>query len=207
MCIMKKSVFLVFLALILYSTHSVAQIYLSTGLNLSKVRDNNLLTNKKFLTGIQMGGGIKYYPTRSIPKLSITNEVLFNGRGYEQQLDEKYKIMFSYLSAPFLLNYNILDELAITGGVEPSLLVSTNLIQGTNTYKRYDLGLVLGASIFDNQRFSLYTRMTYGVIPTLKYEKMDKIGNIVENINDVKNICFTIGFKINLRNEKIKFYK
>lgn len=204
---MKKSIFIFLLSLILYSTDSLAQVYALTGMNLSKVRDNNLIQNKKLHYGTQLGVGVKYYPTSKNTRLSLINEIQYNGRGYEQQLDEKYKIKFNYLSVPFLMSYDVVNDFALLGGLEPSLLVSTNLEQGTKTYKKYDLGLVLGASMFDSHIVSLYTRFSYGMVPLLSYERMDKMGNFVENIHDVKNMCFTIGVKINFRNEKIKLYK
>lgn len=204
---MKRSIFVFLLLALLYSADSLAQIYTLAGANLSRVRDNDLIQNKKFQLGTQLGVGVKYYPSPKCKRLSLINEIQYNGKGYEQQLDKKYRIKFNYLSAPFLLNYDVVSNFSLHGGLEPSLLFTTNIEQGTQTYKKYDVGVVLGASAFDNQTVSLYTRVSYGMVPILSYHKMDKMGNIVENISDVKNLCFSVGLKINFRNEKIKLYK
>jgi hypothetical protein len=111
------------------------------------------------------------------------------------------------LSSPVLINYSLSPQISIQAGVGLSTLISTNIEQGIKTYNDFDLGLALGASCFSNKRISCYSRLTYGLLPMLDYYEIDELGNFKNQIHDLKNICLSIGIKVNLYNEKIRFHK
>jgi hypothetical protein len=105
------------------------------------------------------------------------------------------------------VNYSLSDNIAIHTGIELSTLITTNIEKGKETYKNFDLGLVFGLSCFNKKRISCFTRISYGLVPMLDYYEIDDLGNFSEEIHDLKNICLSIGFKINIYNEKIHLYK
>jgi hypothetical protein len=184
-----------------------AQISIQGGANFSNIRDNGYLENNEPALGFQLGTSFQYYPIKTLPKFSIQNGILINNKGYQQELDKKYDFNFSYLSFPVVVNYDIVENITINMGTEISYLFYTNVEEGTKTYNNFDLGIVLGISIFNNKRISIYSCGTYGVMPMLDYYTIDKHGNFTGEIHDLKNICTSIGIKLNLHNEKIYLFK
>lgn len=203
---MIRSIVTFLLSLLLFS-NTVAQISFIVGANYCGIRNNNLLENQKPIFTYQFGYAIQYYPFKSLPNLSIQNELLFSQKGYQQDLDKNYVFHFNYISLPVLLNYTPVSFLTINTGVEFSGLLYTNIQEGTKTYNNNDVGLVLGISCIEKHMISLYSRVTYGLIPMLNYYSIDKLGNFTGRIHDLRNICFTIGIKFNFYNEEIHLYK
>ena len=184
-----------------------AQIAVIGGVNFSNVRSDVSLENKDGLTAYHFGVSVQYYPIKSLEKLSLTNEVIFSQKGYQQSFAEDYTFRFNYLALPVLVNYTPHPFFSVQGGVELSQLASTNIKRGMKTYRHFDTGLVLGISVFDNSRVSFYTRATYGLRYMLDYVLIDEMGNFDGDINDIYNVCFSAGIKIKLRDEKIAFGK
>ncbi len=173
--------------------------------NYSSVRENIALQNKKPIFGYGLGASMQYYPFKKLQKFSIVNEIKFVKKGYQQKLEENFSFKFSYLAMPILVNYSLSEQIAIQSGIELSKLIDTNIKQGTKTYNRFDLGLVAGMSFFNNRRISGYSRLTYGLLPMLDYYRIDELGNFENEIHDLKNISFSVGIKITLHYEKIRF--
>lgn len=192
--------------LLIISNKSFAQVSLMGGANYCNVRDNNLLANKKGIGAFQGGAAIRVYPFKNLPNLSLENELLINRKGYQQDLDKNYTFYFDYFSWPLLVCYSPVRNFTVSAGVELSQLLFTNFKKGTSTYHDFDAGLVLGFSCFDEKWISLYSRMTYGLVPMLNYYSFDEMGNFTGEIHDLKNLCFSVGLKINLYHEKIHLY-
>ena len=186
---------------------SKAQVAYIAGGNYSNIRSNISLENKKPIFGYNLGLSVQYYPFGKWQKISLINEFLLVQKGYQQDFAESYIFKFNYLSFPILVNYSLSNQISIQAGVELSSLVSTNIEQGTKTYNEFDAGLALGVNCFSNKRISCYSRFTYGLLPMLDYYEIDELGNFKNEIHDLKNICLSIGIKVNLINEKVKFYK
>ena len=108
---------------------------------------------------------------------------------------------------PILINYSLSTQISIQAGVELSTLISTNIEQGIKTYNNFDTGLALGINCFGDKRISCYSRLTYGLLPMLDYYEIDELGNFKNEIHDLKNVCLSIGIKVNLYNEKIQIHK
>jgi hypothetical protein len=104
---------------------------------------------------------------------------------------------------PILVNYSLSKDLAIHSGLELSTLLTTNIKHGLKTYNNFDIGLLFGISYFESRKISCYSRFTYGLLPMLDYYDIDELGNFKSEIHDLKNLCFSIGIKFNLTNEKI----
>jgi len=186
---------------------SVAQFAIIAGGNYSNVRNNISLENKEPILRYNFGFSLQYYPFSKFPNLSILNELDFNQKGYQQDFEKYYSFKFNYLSLPILVNYPLSKQISIQTGIELSELISTNIKQGLKTYNNFDLGLVFGINYFEGKRLSCFTRFTYGLFPMLDYYNIDEQGNFKNEIHDLKNVCFSIGIKFNLFNEKIFLYK
>jgi len=186
---------------------SKAQIAFIAGGNYSNIRSNVYLENKKPIVGYNFGVSIQYYPFKKFKNISILNELDFTQKGYQQDFEKNYSFRFNYLSLPVLVNYSLSKQFSIQTGVELSKLISTNIKQGLNTYNGFDLGLVIGVNCFSSERFSCFSRITYGLLPLLDYNEIDDLGNFKNEIHDLKNICLSIGIKFNLYHEKISIYK
>lgn len=186
---------------------SEAQISYVVGGNYSTIRSNISLENKKPIFGYNFGVSAQYYPFSKFQKISLLNGLEFIQKGYQQDFEKNYSFKYNYLSLPVLINYSLSNQISIQTGVELSTLISTNIEQGTKTYNNFDTGLVLGINCFGNKRISCYSRFTYGLVPILDYYEIDELGNFIKEIHDLKNICLSIGIKINLYNEKILLHK
>lgn len=199
---------LILLSLIcLFSVKAEAQVSVIGGGNLSTVRNEVELENKESILGYHFGVQFQYYPLKSLEKWSVINEFIFSRKGYMQQFDKDYDFHFSYLAVPVLVNYAPVPFLSLQGGIELSNIVSTNLEQGLKTYNNIDVGLVFGLTAFDNKRISIYSRATCGLLPMIDYETMDEMGNFVDEVKDIYNVCYSLGIRIKLWDEKIGLYK
>lgn len=194
------------LAVFLFTEKANAQVAIIGGGNLSTVRNDIALQNKESILGYHFGFQLQYYPVKSIEKWSVINEFIFTRKGYLQQFEKDYDFHFNYLAMPVLVNYSPTPFLSVQGGVEFSKMISTNIKQGLKTYNTFDVGLAFGITAFDNKRVSLYSRATYGLLPMLDYVEMDEMGNFVGDIKDIHNVYYSVGIRIKLWNEKIKFY-
>jgi hypothetical protein len=184
-----------------------AQIAIFSGGNYSNIRENIPLENKKPTIGYNLGVSFQYYPFKKFQKISLLNELQLVQKGYQQDFPENYSFIFDYLSFPVLMNYSLSRQISIQAGVELSTLISTNIEQGIKTYNNFDMGLVMGINLFNSKRISGYSRFTYGLIPMLDYYEIDELGNFKNEIHDFKNICLSVGIKVNIYNEKIQFHK
>lgn len=205
---LKKHLLRLFLPVIILLTFSQvlnAQLAVMGGVNFSSVKNNNLIQNQESIVSFHAGGSFRYYPFANAPKLSILNEIIYTRKGYDQTLDRTYEFRFNYISFPMLLNYQMSEDFSLSTGVELSGLLSTNKRQGNLTYNTFDMGLVAGFSCFDSKTFNLYARVSYGIMPMLDYYDFDKLGNFTSEIRDLRNVCFSIGTKINLYDDKIRF--
>lgn len=191
-----------FVFLFLLTSVSYAQFTFITGINAMDVRNDNLLQNTKPLVGLHIGIAFRQHYSDSLNKISLQYELIFNQKGYQQKLDRNYIFSFNYLSAPILFNYSLNKYLSLSTGMEPGYLLFTNKVDGVKKYNRFDLGLILGLSTMEHRRLSIYSRLTYGLVPMLDYYRFDRLGNITEEIHDLKNICLSLGIKVNVRNEK-----
>ena len=191
----------------LFPIKSEAQVSIVYGGNLSTVRNKITLENKESILGYHAGAQIQYYPVKSLKEWSIINEFIFTKKGYKQQFEKDYFSHFNYLSMPVLINYSPISFLSVQGGVELLELFSTNIKKGLKTYNTFDIGWALGFTAFDNRRIGIYSRATYGLLPMLDYVVIDEMGNFVGEKKDLYNVCYSLGIRIKLRNEKIKLYK
>ena len=199
--------FVLLLAGFIVPVKSEAQIAVIGGGNLSTVRSEVTLENKEPIFGYHFGYQLQYFPVKSLEKWSVINELIFSRKGYVQQFEEDYDFHFNYLALPVLINYSPISFLSVQGGVEFSKMISTNIKQGLKTYNTFDIGLAFGVTAFDNKWVSIYSRATYGLLPMLDYVGMDEMGNFTGDINDIHNLCYSLGIRVKLSNEKVKLYK
>ena len=185
------------------SKNANAQIAISAGGNFCSVREDIGLKNVKWNDGYFFGFSVQYYPFKKLEKLSLINEINYSQKGYRQDLDKEYSFRFNYVTFPVLANYSVHPNVSVQGGIELASLFSTNVEGGMSTYNHFDFGLVGGITCFDSKRIGAFARLSYGLLSDLEYHKIDEMGNFDGKIKDVKNICFTIGLKFKLHNEKI----
>lgn len=198
----------VFIGLSLMSPlKSRAQIAFKVGGNYSTVRNEISLKNIKPILVSELGASVQYYPFKDYKKWSLINEICFSQKGYQQNLSRDYTFRFDYCTFPVLINYAPVKHFSLYTGVELSTLLSTNIREGMKTYNHFDTGLVLGFSIHEGRVVSFYLRGIYGLLPLLDYYKIDEIGNFAGEIHDLKNMCLSLGVKINIFNEKFRSYQ
>lgn len=196
----------ILVVLVIYNSfQSKAQFMVFTGVNSVNVKNDGLLQNQQPTYGVHFGFAMRHYSLDSLKKFSVQYELSFNQKGYQQKLDEVYFRRFNYISAPLLINYSPIESITLSTGFETSYLLFTNAVQGYKTYNRFDVGVVLGLSVLENRRLSVYTRFTYGLVPMLDYYTFDELGNFTDEIHDLQNLCFTFGLKFNIIHEKISF--
>lgn len=191
--------------LVVFTVRAEAQLAIHSNLAYSNIRNDISIENKEALLGYNYGISIQYYPFRNTEKLSLINELNISRKGYRQKFEEEYEFKFNYLSFPVVLDYSLTDNVSLQTGLEPSWIIDSNVEELKDTYNKFDLALILGASFFNQKRWSLYTRFTYGVLPMLDYQEIDDLGNFKDEVHDLKNISVAIGIKINISNEKVSF--
>ena len=203
---MTRNIIIIIGLTLLSSVKSEAQIAVYGGANYCTIRNDINLKNIKPILASNLGLSIQYHPFKGIEKLSLINEVCFSRKGYDQDLGAVYSFRFNYIAFPVLLDYRPAKLFSVQAGIELSSLLSTSIRQGTKTYNNFDTGLVLGLNFNKGQILSFYVRGVYGLLPMLDYYAIDELGNFTGRIHDLKNICFSVGIKINLFNEKFWRY-
>lgn len=213
---MKHSVkfLIVTLLTILCINSTKAQFGISFGGNISNVMHRNLLVNEngdsntKPIFGYLSGMNFQFYPFKHQQNMSFTIEVLYNQKGYKQQFnDTSFTKRLNYISVPLLFNYDISKKFTLNTGVTFSgLLVPLSVFyKPDNSFNTSDINLSIGAEYKVWKNLNLFTRLNYGVYPILNYYKIDEAGNISPT-NDVRNLSFSVGLKLNFIYEKIKFF-
>lgn len=188
-----KIIFLFFLWTL--STVSYAQLGLTTGIDVSNVRHNDLLPNQHSIILGFMGPSFQYRPFHHLQQFSFIAELLYNVKGYKQTFERDYLTHFHYFSLPVLLNYDITNRLSVHGGTELSVLVETNNKKSSELYNQLDVGLNIGIGLLMHKNFQLFARYNYGLLPVLDYYKMDEAGNM-SPIEDIRNQNLMIGLKV-----------
>lgn len=187
------------------SLSSQAQIALLGGTNFCWMRNDNLLPQQEVMVSTHLGISIQYFPFNNAPEISLENGFLTNTKGYHLDIDKDYYFRLYYYSFPLLLNYSVSEQVTLSTGLEFNYLKRTNVEQGTKTYNRFDMALVIGVEVFDAQTVNPYFRCSYGFFPVLNYYTFDKLGNLESEFRDLKSLVFSIGIKINLYDERIAF--
>lgn len=202
---MKVSRFLFLFLLVQIPFVSSAQIALQGGANFCRMRNNDLIKNQGILTTPHAGVTIQYYPFSGAPEISFENGFLFNTKGYRLKFDETYDFRLRYFSFPLWVHYSVHPKIDLVSGLEFNYLNETNVVKGTETYHRFDVGILAGIETSLNNSAHPYLRISYGCIPTLHYYSFDAFGNFINEFNDLKNLVLSVGIKINLSNDKIEF--
>ena len=137
----------VFLFLVLSSNSAKAQLGVFMGGNISDVRHDKLLLNEngipnnKPLPGYFTGLSFQFYPFHSQDKISFIIDVLFNKKGYKQQLlDTTFVRRLNYISLPLQVNYDFTSRFSMNTGVEFSALMLpiTVFKEYDNSYRQSD---------------------------------------------------------------------
>ena len=187
--------------------YAFTQSSLLGGLNISNMRNNDILENEKIGSGFHFGWALRYHPLKILPDFSIQNQIIYSRKGYRQVFEKSYMFQFDYIAFPVLLNYSINKIISVNMGIEISRLVRSNVENALRTYNNLDFGFVIGFSCFDHKRISGYSEVTYGITPMLDYYIIDSYGNFTGEIHDLKNLCISFGVKLNIYNEKIFLFK
>lgn len=204
-----RLVVLIIVFVLLMSSHNEAnaQFAFTGGVNYSFLRTEDIIRNKEKepITSWNVGAYLIWYPISGNDRFSLKNEGYFYTAGYNQQLDNLYRIRFTYFNASVQANYSLHKFISVQTGIYIGGLVKTTPKNILETYNEFDFGFVAGISFFENKRVGVFTRFTYGVMPILTYPKMDEFGNFLGEIKGLKNTNLCLGTFINLYNEKIKF--
>jgi|GEM_PF-1190685 hypothetical protein len=184
-----------------------AQVAMMAGGHYSSIRDNIPIQGKSAIPGYNIGFSLQYSPFKGWESLSLIHELNFVKKGYRQRLDKNYFYRFNNLSLSVLGDYAIAKPISLQGGIEFAKVTSSNIKYWKKTYNDFDIGLIVGINMKIYKNLSLYSRLTYGLLPMLDYYDIDEMGNFKKEIHDVKNITYTIGIKLNISNEKNKTHR
>lgn len=180
---------------------SYAQVKLFAGVNYTGVR-NSVLENEEAIYSWHVGAGVNLAP-KKWDKFSIALNAMLSEKGYKQYADKWYDFDFYYLSFQPVIEFSPVKLLSFEAGVDLSALVDTSVREGLSTYNNFDCGLIFGFTVFNDKRVALYSRVIYGLIPMLSYDRIDALGNFTGEINDLKNTSLLLGIRVNVYHEKI----
>jgi hypothetical protein len=167
-----------------------------TGVNVCKVR-SSYLKNDRAAVGFHAGLSMAYHPFKSFEVMSFEHELLFNYKGYKQELDKVYDLYYGYVSGSFLLKFKTGKVIHLKTGLELSQLVYASVQDRYDTFNKTDLGIILGISFLESNPFNFYIRGTYGLLPMLDYYDIDAEGAFHGKIHDIRNNTLSIGVKYN----------
>lgn len=173
-----------------------AQFSAMTGVNFCKVR-SSYLKNDRAAVGFQAGLSIAYHPVKNLKVMSFEHELLFNYKGYRQDLDKNYNLYYGYVSGSFLIKFKTGNIVHLRTGLELSELVYASVEDRYDTFNKTDLGVILGISFFESKPVSFYIRGSYGLLPMLDYYDIDAYGAFHGKIHDIRNNTLSLGIKYN----------
>ncbi|MBS1681347.1 MAG: outer membrane beta-barrel protein [Bacteroidetes bacterium] len=159
---------------------------------------NKVLQGSSPIFSSHLGLGITM-PLNHLKKISISEEIGFIKKGYHQNIGgDKFEMRFTYFNGQTILNYKLKPWVSAKVGVNYAVLINANIKKSTETYRPLDIGLVGGFNFLETKDISFYAHVVYGLVPMLKYYNIDATGNFNGTINDLKNTCIMVGFKIKL---------
>lgn len=184
-------------------SHSIAhaQVRIFGGVSYTGVR-NDVLEHEEAIYAWHTGGGVTITP-KNWNKFSIGINTMVSKKGYKQYADKWYNFHFYYITCQPVIEYSPVALLSLEAGLDVGGLFYTDVKRGMSTYNQFDGGLVFGATVFNDKRIALYTRIVYGLVPMLTYDRMDALGNFTGEINDLKNTSVLFGLRVNVYHEKI----
>lgn len=178
---------------------SQAQFSMMTGANFNKVR-SSYLKNDRAALGFHAGLSVAYHPFKTAKVVYFEHELLFNYKGYRQDLDKMYDVYYGYISGSFLVKVKTGKFIHLRSGVELGQMIYASVEDRYDTFNKTDLGIVLGASFLESNPFNFYIRGSLGLLPMLDYWDIDKEGAFHGAIHDIRNTTLSIGVKYNFIN-------
>jgi hypothetical protein len=163
------------------------------GLNYNWVRNDVLQGERPGLGGF-LGLGSVVTPNSDWKKISFGLVTLLSEKGYNQTLEQHYRLRFYYATIQPLVIYRFSNFISAYGGMEVANLLGTNIKHSWRTYSHTDVGLVGGVRIFEVAPIAINFQVIYGLTPMLNYYKFDQFGNF-ESITDLRNTCFSVGIR------------
>ncbi|MEO8471914.1 MAG: hypothetical protein ABI477_06960 [Chryseolinea sp.] len=195
---------LLFATLLLVASVADAQIYVFVGGHENYVR-NKVLANESPLTSWHIGGGVRLIFSESKPRTVFNAEYAFVKKGYYQTLGgTKSSFNFNYLTYQATVGQQLFPYLSVKGGFNFAILIDSNLKKWYQTYRMVDFGLVGGLDFLENKRVGFYTRVVYGLIPMLKYDNIDALGNFNGTIRDLRNTSFMVGLRVKVYEKELR---
>lgn len=171
--VLPKITFLLLLLTLSFTTK--AQLGWSSGISISNVRHNDLLSNvHPIVTGF-MGLSYQYRPFKFNNPVSFIAEFLYSAKGYKQTFEKDYLSYFHYFALPVLINFDLTNRFSAHTGVEFSGLIGTSNKENEDLYEQLDLGLNAGIGFMIYKNIQLFARYNYGLLPILNYQKIDEV--------------------------------
>ena len=195
---MKKAIIITILSTSFIQSFAQVNIGIKAGLNLSNVKFPEPSATK-IKTGFYGGLVGQIYLAK---KFLVQPEVLYSGRGFRFSPIADSKggyVSLNYISVPLLAGYCPVDKLKILLGPEFNFLTTAkSKIENTdndlsNIYKKFDLGIDLGASYEIQKSIGVEVRYSHGITDLLEGSELDNTGNEIGKIKYGKNRVFQIG--------------
>lgn len=176
-------------------------------------------------TSMGFGAALQIYPFKTCHDLSLSVELRLVNKGYKLNYEETFysggttnllyrhddfnttRIVWSYSSTPILVNYNINNNIAVHAGFDFSRMIESNMHQFRDVYNKRYYGGILGITVLPKERFSLFGRVEYGFNPVLKYDNIDRYGNVDGFIEDFHNLSIVVGLKLNIFKKGIGYHE
>ena len=195
---MKKAIIIAILSTSFVQSFAQVNIGIKAGLNLSNVKFPEPSATK-IKAGFYGGLAGQIYLTK---KLIVQPEVLYSVKGFRFSPIADSKggyVTLHYISVPLLAGYCPVDKLKILLGPEFNFLTTAkSKIEGTDgdltdVYKKFDLGIDLGASYEIQKSIGVEVRYSHGITHLVEGSVLDNFGNETGKIKLGKNRVFQIG--------------
>lgn len=182
------------------ATYSQVEIF--GGANHAFIRHQSLVGSTRPIQSPHWGIGITVYPVRDWSKFSISTNLLFTVKGYEQKVNKELKFELYYTAFQLIANYKLTEVLGAQAGLEYATYGGCSVSNSDENYRTNDLGLLVGFTVFPEKRLSIYSQCIWGLLPIVDYYEIDASGNFKGRIRDVRNTCFSVSLKIKITKQK-----
>ena len=162
------------------------------GLNIAELNwDDDYDTSSKF--GVHFGGFVNY---KLKEKLALHSEVFYSqGGGKWETGNLEGKVKLSFISLPILIQYDIVENLYLEGGIQYNFLLSNKEATGDEDFEDYTDNFKTGAFGFGIGAAYRLDTLLPGLIAGIRYTAdLTELNDIEVNAGDYKTNMIQISF-------------
>jgi len=197
---MKKVIFILILTQLLFVYSAKSQLSLRLGGNYATIFNQDRIPNQRAIATSTFGMLMKF-PVKDSSRHHIKIGLLKVTSGYKQFFEEEtYEQRFHYAALPVYYNLQLYPNFSLDFGVQLRIMTRPLFKRDNNidNYRKADLATVFGLNFLDEKRLSIYVNASYGLIPMLRYEEIDAVGNFGDTFNDLHAFLISAGLNFRL---------